>query len=298
MQNYYYFAVSGFQHPLSYISKALVDRFPWDTVPPYFTVDHEQRTVTFSPPPDASRAVRTDLFEAILHTVVSTTSPIKCLRRWRDERIPVWYHPTASGVREYVMDIDRCGAEFLSVPNHGVHMTGWTTAPDGQLRLWVPRRAATKSMYPNMLDNTVGGTLRANESPLDGIIREAEEELCIPPAYSRAHIRACGTLATHPFNTINGVDCPDEARTVQYTYELEMDPAVVTPRIGDGEVGEILLMDVDELRRRLAAGEFKPPTVVTYMAFLIRRGVITAENEPDYVEICARLQRPYDIYRH
>ena len=34
-----------------------------------------------------------------------------------------------------------------------------------------------------MLNNTVGGSLAAGEKPLDGIIRECEEEICLDPAY-------------------------------------------------------------------------------------------------------------------
>ncbi len=55
----------------------------------------------------------------------------------------------------------------------------WVVAPEvrsGGPYLFVQRRAARKDIWPNKLDVTVGGHLRAGESALDGL-REVEEEL-------------------------------------------------------------------------------------------------------------------------
>jgi isopentenyldiphosphate isomerase len=56
----------------------------------------------------------------------------------------------------------------------------WVVAPDGIPSggpyLFVQRRAAEKDTWPNKLDVTVGGHLKAGESALDGL-REVEEEL-------------------------------------------------------------------------------------------------------------------------
>ncbi|KAJ8110619.1 hypothetical protein ONZ43_g5828 [Nemania bipapillata] len=82
---------------------------------------------------------------------------------------------------------------------------------------------------------------------------------------------------------------------VQYLYELEMDQDVV-PRIGDGEVGSIELMTVEEVRKAMARGEFKMTCNMTYLAFFIRHGYITAENEPNFVEICSRLNRYHRLF--
>ncbi len=55
----------------------------------------------------------------------------------------------------------------------------WIAAPEtpsGGPYLFVQRRAAGKDTWPNRLDVTVGGHLKAGESALDGL-REVEEEL-------------------------------------------------------------------------------------------------------------------------
>ncbi len=66
-----------------------------------------------------------------------------------------------------------------------------------RIKLWFPRRAATKMSFPGMLDNTVVGSLGAGEKLLDGITRECEEEICLDSAYTRANIRAWGINSFH-----------------------------------------------------------------------------------------------------
>jgi isopentenyldiphosphate isomerase len=296
MQNFYYFRVAGYEHPLAYVFRPYVEKFPWDAAPSCWAVDHARRTVTLTTPRDADPSTRTATIDAALRAAVAADSPIKAMRKWHDEAVPVYYVPTPSGQREHVMDIDRCGANLFSFPGYGVHMTGYTTTPSGEIhRIWVPRRSFTKSTYPGMLDNTVGGTLRAGETPLECIIRESCEELCIPEEYTRARILPCGMLACHLWRAEHDPSAPAYERQVQYIYELEMDADIV-PRIGDGEVAEVALMSVDEIRDRLVQGEFKHNTALTYLAFFIRHGIITAENEPDFEEIVNRMHRSYDMF--
>jgi hypothetical protein len=68
------------------------------------------------------------------------------------------------------------------------------------------------------------------------------------------------------------------------------------PRIGDGEVGELHLLSLDELRKAMANDEVKLSCNLTYLAWFIRHGYLTAENEPDFVEICSRLNRYHDLF--
>jgi len=41
----------------------------------------------------------------------------------------------------------------------------------------------------------------------------------------------------------------------------------------------------------MGEGAFKPNCALVVLEFLVRHGILTAENEPDYVEIVARLHR-------
>lgn len=48
---------------------------------------------------------------------------------------------------------------------------------DGQGRVFVHRRTATKDLYPGRLDFLAGGVLQRGEDPLSSAIRELDEEL-------------------------------------------------------------------------------------------------------------------------
>lgn len=38
---------------------------------------------------------------------------------------------------------------------YGVHINGYSRSDDGELRMWLARRSATKQTYPGLLDNLV-----------------------------------------------------------------------------------------------------------------------------------------------
>jgi hypothetical protein len=59
----------------------------------------------------------------------------------------------------------------------------------------------------------------------------------------------------------------------------------------DDEVEQFYLMDVDQVKNALFQEEFKTNSAVVMIDFFIRHGFITAENEPDYVEIISRMHR-------
>ncbi|UKZ82164.1 hypothetical protein TrVFT333_009948 [Trichoderma virens FT-333] len=76
----------------------------------------------------------------------------------------------------------------------------------------------------------------------------------------------------------------------QWVYDLKL-PVDVVPRPKDGEVEEFLLCDVDEIKRDLRAGKFKPNCALVMIDFFIRHGILTEANEPDLAAIKARMHR-------
>ena len=213
---------------------------------------------------------------------------IEELKRWSNELFPVY---AADG--EHVLDFDGVRIDLFRVVNYAVHMLGWVTAKDAGKKYWVLRRSLTNMTYPGKLDNTVGGSLSSCEKPIDCIVRECEEELSLDPAYTHANIKPCGTLSYHM--TKSDLGAPGCQPQVQYLYEMEFAEDVI-PKIGDGEVGEIHLKTLDEVRTAPSNGEFKLNCSMTWLSYLIRHGHLTAENEPDLVEICSRLHRKHDLF--
>lgn len=144
-----------------------------------------------------------------------------------------------------------------------------------------------------MWDATVGGALGTGEGVLEGLHREAREEARFGRA-AMGCVRACGTVS-YVYVTDErsggeaGLVCPE----VQFVYELCVGETVPVP--GDGEVEEFELVDMEELRGRLGRGEFRPASACVMIDFLVRHGVLTAENEEDYEEITQRLHRFIDL---
>lgn len=55
---------------------------------------------------------------------------------------------------------------------------------------------------------------------------------------------------------VNECGSPGCQLQTQYLYEMELQAGMV-PRIGDGEVAELALMTIDEVRDSMRNGEFK-----------------------------------------
>lgn len=164
--------------------------------------------------------------------------------------------------------------DMFGIVNYSVHMIGWVMTAEGR-KISIPRRALTKMSFPGMLDNTVGGSLATEEKPIDGMVRECEEEICLDPAYTRSDIKACGANSFQL--TVTDLLEPACQHQVQYLYETELRQDVV-PKIGDGEVGELHLKTIEDLKQAMRDGEVKLTCNMTYLAFLIRHGYVNAET--------------------
>jgi isopentenyldiphosphate isomerase len=77
---------------------------------------------------------------------------------------------------------------------------------------------------------------------------------------------------------------------VEYVFDLKLDSQTI-PTPGDNEVEEFKLLSIPEVQEALARGEFKPNCANIMIDFFIRHGYLTPENEPDFLEIVARLHR-------
>ena len=81
---------------------------------------------------------------------------------------------------------------------------------------------------------------------------------------------------------------------VQYVYDLEL-PEDTIPKPGDDEVEEFYLWGVEEVQEAMRRGEFKPNCALVVLDFLVRHGILTTENERDYIEIVSRLHRKLEF---
>lgn len=220
------------------------------------------------------------------HLREAQTFPL--LKGWRGEPWPI--HGRNG---ELLFSMERAAVGLFGAVRYGVHLSAYVedaTAPHG-IRVWVPRRAANKSTFPGMLDNTVAGGLMTGEDPFECVVREADEEASLPEAVVRAGAVPVGTITyiyitDGPNNGEAGFVYPE----VEWAYDLRL-PADVVPQPKDGEVDEFYLCDVDTIKRDLAAGEYKTNCALVMLDFFIRRGILTEENEPQLAEIQRRMHR-------
>lgn len=205
------------------------------------------------------------------------------LGRKRDEQFPI------VGAR-FDIGIERSASSLFGIIGQGAHMQVYTRTASG-LKFWIPQRNPNKSTYPGMLDNTVAGGVAAGEMPFECLVREAAEEAAMPEEVVRRDARAAGTVTW--FNISDeraGGELGLMNPGVLYVYDLEVGEDVMFKPVDD-DVYAFHLMDTQEVMAAMARSEFKPVCALVMIDFFIRHGIMTAENEPDYVEIVSRLHR-------
>jgi hypothetical protein len=260
-----------------------VARMPWTAD---FTIDHARRIVQLH---DSSHGADVSgACNAAFSNVVAA-----CIERGAFANIGRAHsEPIAIPGANHAVRIERFAAPVLGTANRGAHLTAYSRAAGG-MRVWVPRRSGHLRTYPGMLDSSVAGGVRADESPLENVVHEAAEEASIPEDVVRRGVRPVGALT---MMGLTGRGAAQEGLVfadVLFTFDLEVDEGFeLRPR--DEEVKEFYRMDVEEVKAALLRGEFKNNSAVVMVDFFIRHGIITPD-EPDYVEILTRSHRRLDI---
>lgn len=263
--------------------------------PGLVTVDDDSATLTISCPASGDSPV--SHVNAVLQSLVDASIDddiFPILNRTHSEPFRILGAARDPSSPSAVVQVERFAAPLFGIATRGSHMTCYTrengddSAGTAGLRIWVARRSRTLYSHPGKLDSTVAGGVKATDSPTDCIRAEATEEASLPEALVRERARAAGVLTLANRNARTGLFHGE----VLYVYDMEL-PAGLAPVPGDDEVETFELMGVDEVRRRMEAGEFKPNVCPVMLDFFVRHGVITPESEGEaaYVEICTRLRR-------
>ncbi|KAI0089397.1 NUDIX hydrolase domain-like protein [Irpex rosettiformis] len=235
-------------------------------------------------------------------------------KKWRGEDYPVYRNPIGSNdaplkeedsgederdTRNYAFRMERAACALFGVVTYGVHMTVYVDSPDdkGEKSIWVPKRAKTKQTWPGYLDNSVAGGIPAGLKPFEALVKEAMEEASIEEDIVRRLAKCTGSIS-YFFCTKDGWLQPE----VEYLYEMRV-PAELAedpryqPKPHDGEVESFELLPLSEVENKMRAGLFKPNCAGALLDFLIRHGLLTPDNEPDFLEIQTRLRGRFDYER-
>ncbi|QLG87563.1 DUF4743 domain-containing protein [Chitinibacter bivalviorum] len=148
------------------------------------------------------------------------------IKAWRNERYAVHpFHANGELNTEITLfTLERGAFRRFGLCSKAVHINGICT--DGSL--WLGKRASTKGIDPNRLDNLAAGGIPYQESEFDCVVRELAEEAGIHAELAKQAV-FCGELRTQR-NEIDGTH--DE---VLYCYDLLL-PDTVVPFNTDGEV--------------------------------------------------------------
>lgn len=253
-----------------------------------FKVDLNKRWLQFK---SDNFHVRTEQIDQIANIMRNEPDcKLEALKGWRNEKYAVWIQD-----KPYVL-VERALSGPLGIITHGCHVNGYTQDPiTGDYKFWIPRRAATKPNWPSMLDNIIAGGLGYPYGPYETVIKESLEEANLPEETIDKHIKSVGAVhylffdsdpTLETFTTENGYITGE----VEYIYDLKL-PHDIIPRPNDGEVDSFQLMSLQQVIEVLKNGEFKPNCALVMIDFLIRKGYITPEIEPNYVTIQNTMHR-------
>ena len=269
--------------------EAIVKRIPWTSD---FKIDEDKRIVELQDPSGGQET--SAICDAAFAKIVDTIVEQDLFEVVHGQHSELFQIPSA----RYPVKIERFATSLFGIVSRGAHLTAYTRSSQG-MKIWVPRRNPNMKSYPNKLDTTVAGGVRADESPFEAIIHEADEEATLPAQLLRRDVRSCGALTY--ISTTGDADIGENDLVIPdivYVYDIELNEDVV-PKPKDDEVKEFYFMTVDEVKEALATGEFKTNCAVVMLDFFIRHGIITAENDENFVEIYQRMHRklPFLVFK-
>lgn len=264
-----------------------IDHAPVGWVPPQVASLLTRYPEVFSAPRDGAVSLcagldsyerRSAAVDAVLQAMRQEGS-LGCLKGWRDEKYSVM--PKFSDPP--LMWMERAATSLFGVKRYGVHVNGYTISDSGEVSMWLARRSPTKQTYPGLLDNVAAGGLAAGVGIKQTLIKECEEEACIPATIAeKAHPV---TTVSYTYKDEDGVfpEC-------QFVFDVEL-PLDFRPRVGDGEVQDFYLLPIDQVKELLATDDFKPNSAMVVLDFLIRHSFIEPDAEPCYQDFVAGLHQ-------
>jgi len=208
------------------------------------------------------------------------------LRGWRDE----CYEIKRKFSEPPLFKIERSASPLFGMRKYGVQINGYVNHSSFGLCIWFQKRSPTKPTWPNMMDNFVGGGLSEGISVLDTAIKEAGEEANVPSSLS-ANLKPAGSVSF-----FHGSERGIHPNT-EFVFDLEL-PQDFVPHNNDGEVSGWQLVPVDQVVEVICSKDFKITSSPVVMDWLIRRGIVTVDNEPDLPEVVELIHLPlHHFYR-
>jgi 8-oxo-dGTP pyrophosphatase MutT (NUDIX family) len=209
---------------------------------------------------------------AALAEVVETLAQQEAIHGWRGEQLTVaetFYAPA-------LFHIERAASRYFGLTVYAAHLNGLTER-DGELKMWLARRADSKAIDPGKLDNMTAGRIARGYSPRQTLAKEAWEEAGVT-ADQVAQAHACGALRCK-YLVDEGLH-----HEIMFVHDLLLN-ANFEPQNQDGEVAEFSCHPITEVLQMLETpAQFTVDAALVIIDCLIRRGIIGPERD-DYLEL-------------
>lgn len=223
--------------------------------------------------------------------VLSEMRAVGLIPGWRDELVAVstsFYAPPA-------LLVERAAYEWFGARGYGVHVNGYVRAPGSTSsrpdKLWLGRRAADKSTWPNMLDHISAGGQPHGIGVMENVIKECGEEAGIPHDLASTAV---------PVGYVSYCQVDDRGRLKRDTlfcFDIDLPPNFQPVAI-DGEVQgfECRAIDSDVMKIVADGGSagYKPNCNLVVLDFLVRHGFIKPEAD-GYLQLVHALRQSVDF---
>ena len=154
---------------------------------------------------------------------------------------------------EELLDVYTRDGEYLGVQPRELFVKGnpgfynkpaWTWVYNSKNEVLVQKRASTKKVYPDYWDMSCAGHIDAGESVIQGVMREAKEEIGIDVKEEDCEFK---------FEFIE-----DNLGELGQVYFIKVDKDINDFIIQEEEVAEIKWVSLDELREMLYSDKWCP----------------------------------------
>jgi len=176
--------------------------------------------------------------------------------------------------------IERAASSLLGIKKYGIHLNAWVEK-QGEVFIWVARRARDKFTFPGKLDHLVAGGHGTGYRIEETMIKECAEEANIPQSIAEQ---------AKPVSLVSYV--MDIHQKLQqdnlFVYDLKLDPDFL-PHNTDGEAEEFYLWPIAKVLERVATTrDYKTNCNLVIIDFAVRHGYLKPD-EPLYTDICSGL---------
>eukprot|EP01023_Acetabularia_acetabulum_P006360 TRINITY_DN12655_c0_g1_i2.p1 TRINITY_DN12655_c0_g1~~TRINITY_DN12655_c0_g1_i2.p1 ORF type:complete len:315 (-),score=46.68 TRINITY_DN12655_c0_g1_i2:283-1227(-) len=212
--------------------------------------------------------------------ITNTLKKKEIIGGWRDELIVV----RASFHADPKFLMERAALAYFGIRGYGIHVNGYTIDKQGNMEMWVARRALSKQTFPGKLDHITAGAVPYGINCQTNVQKECREEANIPVhlAQYAKPVGAVTCVELLPCDT--GV-----RRDVLFVYDLQLPPDF-QPNPIDGEVEEFMRLPIEQVAEMVAySDEFKSNCNIVLIHFLIRHGYLTPDQE-GYLELLDTLK--------